>query len=119
MELERIKIIPALLVIGLFSMIAGIGMNSPFTTGEASGLTPPVTTALGETMFTDFLAAFEMIDILLVAALIAGVYLAKREKEEMEAVKEAVKSKPQVEATEAEESMGESESLEVKEDGSS
>ncbi|MDY6764074.1 MAG: NADH-quinone oxidoreductase subunit J [Halobacteria archaeon] len=99
----RIRVLPALLVLGLFLMISRISLNAPFS--EAAGMSPPVTTAIGEALFTKFLAPFEIIDVLLVAALIGGVYLAKRERMR-ETVRKAVEQEPRIEAKEAEETMG-------------
>lgn len=110
MEFERPRVLPFLIVAGLFLVIAGVALNAGIA--APAGFEGAVTPLLGLALMTEYVAAFEIVAVLLVAALVGGVYLAKRAPEEHEAVERAVDMKPQVDAREAEETMG------VRDDGS-
>ncbi|MDY6780578.1 MAG: hypothetical protein SV760_08560 [Halobacteria archaeon] len=123
MEILRPKVIPGLLVILLFGVIGTVAVDTPALASQPTGFDGGVTTTIGQMLFDEFLAAFEMIDVLLVAALVGGLYLAKRDDEKKrESVEKAVEMKPRFEAPEAEESMGdvssETGAKEVETDGS-
>lgn len=105
-DLHRIRAIPAMLAGALFLLLASAGLASPELAGESAALPDRVTTAVGETLFGDFVAPFELVGLLLLAALIGAIYLAKRGEGKREAVETAVREKPRIDASEAEESMG-------------
>lgn len=106
MDLHRPRAIPAMLAGGLFLVLASAGLTTPEFGGESASLPDRVTTALGETMFESFIAPFEIVGVLLLAALIAAVYLAQRGEGKRDAVERAVEEKPRIDAEAAEESMG-------------
>lgn len=110
MELAKPRLIPGLIVAGLFLVFSIVGLST--APSPPTGFQPPVTPLLGEALMLDYVAAFELIGVLLVAAVVGGVYLAKRAPEEHEAVERAVDMKPQFNAGKAEETMG------VSDDGS-
>jgi len=93
MRTERIRLLPALVVallfVGFGSVILGSALDTP-----PAGIDGTTTDVIGESIFDDFLASFELVAVLLVASLVAGVYLAKPEQSRREAVREAVRSKP-------------------------
>lgn len=100
MKTEKVRVLPALLVALLFVGIVVVVLDTPLGTGTGVEAT---TYAVGETIFDDFLASFELVAVLLVASLLAGVYLAKPDESRGEAVREAVSAKPRVEAEGAQE----------------
>jgi NADH:ubiquinone oxidoreductase subunit 6 (subunit J) len=50
--------------------------------GAVSAIIPITTNALAHVLFDDFILAFEAVSVLLLAAVIGGVFLAKREREQ-------------------------------------
>ncbi|MGQ0826179.1 MAG: NADH-quinone oxidoreductase subunit J [Actinomycetota bacterium] len=78
---------PVAFVLGLllFGLIARIGWND-WTTGERTALGPLQTERegnianLAETLFTDYVWAFEITAVLLVVAVVGGVVLARRSR---------------------------------------
>ncbi|XGI84255.1 NADH-quinone oxidoreductase subunit J [Halorutilales archaeon Cl-col2-1] len=103
MERKRLRLIPGAIVTALFVMISTVAVGTPFPAPRP--VTGDVTYMIGTVLFDEFLAAFEIIDMLLVAALIGGLYLAKRDKGEERDVGGAVEKKPMTEADEARENM--------------
>jgi NADH:ubiquinone oxidoreductase subunit 6 (subunit J) len=97
MRVARVRLLPALLVTLLFVGIGSVVLETPALADAAAGIEGTTTDAIGTVLFDDFLAAFEVVAVLLVAALIGGVYLAKPEESRGETVREAVRTKPRVE----------------------
>ncbi|MFP4189109.1 MAG: NADH-quinone oxidoreductase subunit J [Halobacteria archaeon] len=97
MRAERVRVLPALLVTLLFVGIGSVVLETPALAETATGIDGTTTDAIGNVIFDDFLAAFEIVAVLLVAALVGGVYLAKPDKSRGEAVREAVRTKPRIE----------------------
>jgi len=109
-ELEPPQPLPAVLALGIFGAVAAVVFDASVLWSEPPGPVgpeTPVTPVIGETFFAEFLSVFEIAAVLLVAALVAAVYLAKPHEGKREAVRRAVEEKPLVDATEAEESMRE------------
>jgi NADH:ubiquinone oxidoreductase subunit 6 (subunit J) len=96
MRVARVRVLPAVLVTLLFIGIGSVVLETPALT-DAAGIEGTTTDAIGTVLFEEFLAAFEVVAVLLVAALIGGVYLAKPEETRGETVREAVRAKPRVE----------------------
>ena len=84
--------LPGIVALGLFAVMAAIILTSSF--GDPAGFAgvESITEAIGYSLFNidaetvpagteGFLATFEIIDVVLVAALVAGVMLARREVE--------------------------------------
>lgn len=103
MKLARPRVLPALVAAGFFAAVAGVALETPETGEESEGVEFPTTADLGEAFFAEFLGVFEITAVLLVAALVAGVYLAMPERARREAVRKAVEMKPRVEGDEEEE----------------
>jgi NADH:ubiquinone oxidoreductase subunit 6 (subunit J) len=97
MRAARVRVLPALLVALLFVGIGSVVLETPALGETAAGIEGTTTDAIGEAIFEDLLSAFEMVAVLLVAALVGGVYLAKPDEPRAEAVREAVGAKPRVE----------------------
>jgi NADH-quinone oxidoreductase subunit J len=75
----RLAAVPvsALLVVGLLAALVGARRLAPATPGpEAMGLT-----ALGRALFTDYLFPFELTSVLLLAAMVGVLLLARRRTE--------------------------------------
>ena len=90
---------PGLAAVALFVVMAAAFVNVDFPAPQDFGATPDVTSSIGAAMFgidpaavagdaalgaETFLVAFEIVDLLLVAALVAAVMLARREDRTME-----------------------------------
>lgn len=97
MRVARFRILPALLVALLFVGIGTVVVGSPTFAEPLVGIDGTTTDVIGDALFGDYLGAFEVVALLLVAALVGGVYLAKPEVARGEAVREAVRAKPRVE----------------------
>jgi NADH-quinone oxidoreductase subunit J len=83
-------LLPGIVALALFAVMAAIVLTSSFGDYAGFGGIESVTAAIGYALFNipaetvptgteGFLAAFEIIDVVLVAALVAGVMLARRE----------------------------------------
>jgi len=96
-KFARPRLLPALVAAGFFAAVAGVAFETPGTGGGSEGVEFPTTADLGEAFFAEFLGVFEITAVLLVAALVGGVYLAMPEKARREAVRKAVEMKPRVE----------------------
>jgi len=105
MKLERPRILPALVVIGFFALVATVTFGTPEIGTAPEGVESPTTADIGDAFFAEFLSVFEITAVLLVASLIAGVYLAMPEKARREAVMKAVEAKPRVESDELREEV--------------
>jgi len=97
MRAARFRPLPALLVTVLFVGVASVTLGAPSLAEAPAGVEGTTTDAIGEVIFGDLLPAFEVVAVLLVAALVGGVYLAKPDESRGEAVREAVRAKPRVE----------------------
>jgi NADH:ubiquinone oxidoreductase subunit 6 (subunit J) len=97
MRAARVRLLPALLVALLFVGIGSVVLETPALAETATGIEGTTTDAIGNAIFDDFLGVFEIVAVLLVSALVAGVYLAKPDEPRGEAVREAVRAKPRVE----------------------
>ena len=97
MKVARVRLLPALLVAVLFVGIGSVVLETPALAETATGIEGTTTDAIGNVIFDDYLAAFEIVAVLLVGALVGGVYLAKPDETRGEAVREAVRAKPRVE----------------------
>lgn len=98
MKFARLRVLPALVVAGFFVIVAGVTLGTP-EIGAAPDVTEfPTTADIGDAFFGEFLGVFEITAVLLVASLVAGVYLALPEETRREAVRKAVKAKPRVES---------------------
>ena len=90
---------PGLAAVALFVVMAAAFINVDFPAPENFGEAPDVTSSIGAAMFginpadvageaalgaETFLVAFEIVDLVLVAALVGAVMLARREDETME-----------------------------------
>jgi NADH:ubiquinone oxidoreductase subunit 6 (subunit J) len=100
MKTAKVRFLPAALVAVLFIGIASVVLESPSVSDMPAGIEGTTTNLIGNVLFDDFLAVFELVAVLLVAALIGGVYLAKPEESRGDAVREAVDMKPRVETEE-------------------
>ncbi|MFP4632676.1 MAG: hypothetical protein ACLFMT_04480 [Halobacteriales archaeon] len=96
MKLQRPRPWHAAVVAGLFAVVARTAADADALVGTPRGVEPPVTAALGETIFDVHLAAFEMVAVLLVAALVAGLYLARPSERRGEVLRATVERKPRV-----------------------
>ena len=103
MKVARPRLLPALVAAGFFVAVAGVALETPGAESESEGVEFPTTADLGEAFFAEFLGVFEITAVLLVAALVGGVYLAMPERARREAVRKAVEMKPRVEGDEEEE----------------
>ncbi|MDZ7688860.1 MAG: hypothetical protein U5J64_09105 [Halobacteriales archaeon] len=97
MKFERPRVLPALVVIGFFTLVAVVVLGTPEISTAPEGIDFPTTADIGDAFFGEFLGVFEITAVLLVASLVAGVYLALPEKTRREAVRNAVEAKPRVE----------------------
>jgi NADH:ubiquinone oxidoreductase subunit 6 (subunit J) len=93
----RLRPVPALLVATLFVGIAAVALETPALADTPAGIEGTTTDVIGDALFGGFLASFEIVAVLLVAALVGGIYLAKPEASRGEAVREAVDAKPRTE----------------------
>jgi len=99
-KLARPRLLPALIAAGFFVAVAGVVFGTQETGSVTEGIEFPTTADLGEAFFAEFLGVFEITAVLLVAALVGGVYLAMPERTRREAVRKAVDMKPRVERDE-------------------
>ena len=111
-SIKKPRFIPAFLAASIFVMTVSIAFGDSGMVSAGVGMTSSVTPNLGETLMTKYAIAYEFGGLVLVAALIGGVYLAKKDEVEREAIERSIKRKPRFEAKEAEQTM------EVSEDGS-
>jgi len=85
-------LLPGVVALALFGFMAALVLTSTFGDPAGFGGVDSVTEAIGYSLFNieaetvpadteGFLAAFEIVDVVLVAALVAGVMLARREVE--------------------------------------
>lgn len=100
MKFARPRVLPALVAAGFFVAVAGVAFGTQEAGTGTEGVEFPTTADLGEAFFAEFLGVFEITAVLLVAALVGGVYLAMPERTRREAVKKAVDMKPRVERDE-------------------
>ncbi|MFB6283717.1 MAG: NADH-quinone oxidoreductase subunit J [Halobacteria archaeon] len=112
MKLNRPKFIPFVLVGSMLTMMVSLNFADSMVGTAGEGMSGAVTDRLGVSLMTEYVLAFEVVGLVLVAALVGGVYLAQRGESKRNAMEEAVEKKPRFEAQEAEATM------EVKEDGS-
>jgi NADH-quinone oxidoreductase subunit J len=84
-------LLPGLLAVALFAVLAGVFLRAGVEGGQGFEAGVSITASIGYAMFDlaggeipsdGFLAAFEIIDVVLVAALAAAVLLARREDED-------------------------------------
>lgn len=85
------KIFPGVVTLALFAVMAAVYISSDFSAGVGFPGTESITAAIGYLLFdltgqTDlgsegFLTAFEIIAVVLVAALVGAVMLARRDSE--------------------------------------
>jgi len=97
MRAARLRLLPALFVALVFVGFGSVVLETPALWETPEGIEGPTTGVIGEAFFEEFLAVFELTAVLLVAALVAGVYLAKSEESRSDAVRKAVERKPRVE----------------------
>lgn len=91
----RPRVIPALVAVGFFAVVAAVTLGVPELSTAPDDFV--ITTAdIGNAFFDEFLAVFEIVAVLLVAALVGAVYLAVPEKTRRDAVRKAVEAKPRV-----------------------
>lgn len=102
----------------LFAVVSAVALGSEGFGEEAVGFEPPVTPQIGEALFTSYLGAFEAVAVLLVAALVAGVYLAKPGETRESRLEDTVDSKLRTDADEALESLESRRTDTEEEDGS-
>lgn len=114
----RPKLLPFAVAAALFAVVAAVALDAESFRGEAEGFEPPVTPAIGEALFTTYLGAFEAVAVLLVAALVAGVYLAKPGETREERLEDTVESKLRTDADAARESLERRRDDTEEEDGS-
>ena len=87
-----INILPGLAAVALFAVMAVVFVGANFDPSQGGFPDESITAGLGYVLFNlggtqlaadtaGFLAAFEIIDVVLVAALVVGVMLARREDE--------------------------------------
>ena len=105
MKFERPRVLPAVVVAGFFALVATVTFGTPEIGTAPEGVEFPTTADIGDAFFAEFLGVFEMTAVLLVASLIAGVYLAMPEEARREAVRKAVEAKPRVESDELREEV--------------
>lgn len=98
MKFARIRVLPALVVAGFFVLVASVALGTPELGTAPDFADFPTTADIGNAFFGEFLGAFEITAVLLVASLIGGVYLAMPEEARREAVRKAVEAKPRVES---------------------
>lgn len=103
MKLARPRLLPALIAAGFFVAVAGVALGTREAGTGTGGIEYPTTADLGEAFFAEFLGVFEITAVLLVAALVGGVYLAMPERTRREAVRKAVDMKPRVEGDDGKE----------------
>jgi NADH:ubiquinone oxidoreductase subunit 6 (subunit J) len=102
-KLARPRLLPALIAAGFFVAVAGVALGTQEAGTGTGGIEYPTTADLGEAFFAEFLGVFEITAVLLVAALVGGVYLAMPERTRREAVRKAVDMKPRVEGDDGKE----------------
>jgi NADH-quinone oxidoreductase subunit J len=82
----------AAVVSGLLFVLIGGAMLDGFATQEIlEGAEPTRTSDIGLFMFTRFVIPFEVVSFLLLAALIGGIVLARRDPSELDATREEVR----------------------------
>jgi NADH-quinone oxidoreductase subunit J len=83
-------LLPGLAAVALFVVLAVVTLRASFGDPQGFGADAGITASIGYAMFNldmgsipgeGFLVAFEIIDVVLVAALVAAVMLARREEE--------------------------------------
>ena len=83
------RLLPGLVAVALFGVLAATFLNAPFGSPQGFSGAGSITASIGYAMFDlsggafdseGFLVSFEIIDIVLVAALAAAVMLAKTEE---------------------------------------
>jgi len=89
-------LLPGLLAVALFVVLAAVFLGTGFGAGKGFEPGLSITASIGYAMFNlpsggigsdGFLAVFETIDVVLVAALVGAVLLARREGSAVEAVR--------------------------------
>jgi NADH:ubiquinone oxidoreductase subunit 6 (subunit J) len=105
MRFERPRILPALIVLGFLALVTSVTLGTPEIGTAPEGVEFPTTADISNAFFAEFLGVFEITAVLLVASLIAGVYLAMPEQARREAVRKAVEAKPRVESDELREEV--------------
>ena len=81
---ERVQFVPSLVVVGAgFALLVAVIYDTPWPT-TAAERSAGTTTEIGRLLMTDYLLPFEVVSVLLLAALIGAVVLASREDEEGE-----------------------------------
>jgi NADH-quinone oxidoreductase subunit J len=65
--------------VGVFASVGGVILRAPGPTA-GRGVVPGTTAALGRALLTDWVLPFEVLGVLLVAALLGAVYLARTEE---------------------------------------
>lgn len=116
--LARPKLAPLAVAAAFFGVVAAVSLDAESFGEEALGFEPPVTPQIGEALFTSYLGAFEAVAVLLVAALVAGVYLAKPGESREDRLEDTVESKLRTDAPEAQESLDRRRADTEDEDGS-
>ncbi len=79
---ERVQFVPSVVVVGAgFALLVTVIYKTPW--GLAKAAPPEATTArIGNLLMTDYLLPFEVVSVLLLAALIGAAMLARGEEEE-------------------------------------
>lgn len=103
--LNRPKAVPFAVAAAFFAVVATVVLEAESLWREPVGHQPPVVPDIAETLFTTYLGAFEAIAVLLVAALVAGVYLAKPEEPRSSRLEDTVDAKIRTDADTARESL--------------
>lgn len=99
------KPIPFVIAAAFFTVVATVTLGAETLWREPAGLEPPVIPVIAESLFSTYLGAFEVMAVLLVAALVAGVYLAKPDVPREERLEDTVETKIRTDADEAQESL--------------
>jgi NADH-quinone oxidoreductase subunit J len=68
----------AVVATGVFASVAGVVLRAPGPAASRGGA-PGTTAALGRALLSDWVLPFEVLGVLLVAALLGAVYLARTE----------------------------------------
>ena len=84
---ERVQFVPSLVVVGAgFALLVSVIHHTPWPTAAAAAAerSGGTTAEIGRLLMTDYLLPFEVVSVLLLAALIGAAVLASREDEEGE-----------------------------------
>ena len=78
---ERVQFVPSVIVVGAgFALLVAVIYDTPWRVTEAKS-SSETTTEIGRLLMTDYLLPFEVVSVLLLAALIGAVVLASKDEE--------------------------------------